>query len=72
MLTRKARTLDDSVLCSLDLLLPLTGGWSCSQNLQNKRTRDILSKAGIIYSLENDDEYIEKYLRNLHCRGLFK
>ena len=66
----KARSLDDSVLCSLDLLLPHTGGWSCSQNLRNKMTRDILSKAGIDFNLENGDEYIEIYLRNLHCRGL--
>lgn len=70
LLTRKARSLDDSVLCSLDLLLPHTGGWSCSQNLRNKMTRDILSKAGIDFNLENGDEYIEIYLRNLHCRGL--
>ena len=71
LLTRKARSLDDSVLCSLDLLLPHTGGWSRSQNLRNKMTRDILSKAGIDFNLENGDEYIEMYLRNLHCRGLF-
>ena len=69
LLARKARSLDHSVLCSLDLLLPRTGGWSCSQNLQNKVTRDIFSKAGIDFNLENSDEYIEKYLRNFHCRG---
>ena len=70
LLTRKATSLEDNVLCSLDLLLPHTGGWCRSQNLQNKMTRDILSKAGIDFCLENMAEYIEMYLRNLHLRGL--
>ena len=70
LLTRKATSLEESVLCSLDLLLPHTGGWSRSQNLQNKMTRDILHKAGIDFNLEKRDDYIEKYLRNLHRRGL--
>ena len=72
LLAAKAKALDDSVLCSLDLLLPRSGGWSRSHHIQNEETRDFLAKAGIVFSIDSGDEYIKTYLSYLKSRGLLE